>query len=427
MRSTPRIASHLTIPNKTEIVERRVSWVIVVVIGLLFSFIISTFFSVPLSLAEPPCESTTSIPKEMQFLLKGEATANNAFSVNVPPGSLAIEISNGGSSAFTFVVNVTTFNGSSFVLWCTASSSIPVGGPAAYYTAGTTGAIIEVTLQGNVPAASAKIQVYTTSPRKVLIPDGKQPVSLIFQAKSFIRRIATDKSMREGTPDYETFRSLGFENADPTTWAMALKLLSQTDLHFSESPPDGTVGSAQFRLWSSLPLSVTCSNDNNISITNTELQTKVGKEGNLSATEAVDVPVEIKEIPNSSPKTYFIKYRFKGRPNSSLLPVFNAIQLRLCPWIWHELSAQVLCDQNKIVVCANLKGSGFPSRRLWVNGTVVDDYYQGPFDRLWECKNKFTSDGLIDEGPSDLGLSESAQQCYPIRPDPPTNLHFRDP
>jgi hypothetical protein len=204
------------------------------------------------------------------------------------------------------------------------------------------------------------------------------------ETKSFIARMGLADA--EGTQGLRQFANLGFDDLVGGR-AAAFAFMKATDALFSEDPSNGARASADFRLWSSVEISVDCAGDRVKSWNVSKLETEFGKEGPLQAEGRTDLEPTIARYPSNGPLAdeVLISYRVSGRPNLLALPAFNSIRPRECSWIWHEVTARLQCRSSSSQLGVALNSSAFPSQRLWINGKLMQDIPQGKFDQLWAC------------------------------------------
>jgi len=83
--------------------------------------------------------------------------------------------------------------------------------------------------------------------------------------------------------------------------------------------------------------------------------------------------------------TFEIWWQGFGHPNPLVEPGMQWVAYRTSVNIWHEVRATVYCDDQGTGHGGYLsfQGSQFPSHRLWIDGTKVDDINQGSFSDLW--------------------------------------------
>ena len=217
--------------------------------------------------------------------------------------------------------------------------------------------------------------------------------AITLQAKSYIARMVTPQSEQSGKPDGATTKALGFDRLVGGR-VQAYELMLATDLMFREDPGEGTKETDQFRLWSQVRIAGKCSAGKIVQWKVSDPEMAFGKEGALSATGEILTPLKV--LPansgNTDQSSVTFSYAIKGRPHALTTPVFENVQPRQCYWIWHEVSGTVSCPANKLTVNAIVKGSKFPSHRLWQDGKVISEIAQGPFDNLWNCA---TTPGLV--------------------------------
>jgi hypothetical protein len=78
-------------------------------------------------------------------------------------------------------------------------------------------------------------------------------------------------------------------------------------------------------------------------------------------------------------------YRMRGQPNAAGILAMQKTKARTCTYIWHDVDGALTCQGGKPVAIAKLKGSAFPTHRVWINDKLSNELPQGPFDNLWKC------------------------------------------
>lgn len=217
--------------------------------------------------------------------------------------------------------------------------------------------------------------------------------TITLQAKSYISRMVTPQSEQSGKPDDATTKALGFDRLVGGR-VHAYELMLATDLVFREDPGNGTKDSDQFRLWSQVQITGKCAAGKIVQWKVSDPEMGFGKEGALDATGEILTPLKVQPANsgNTGQNTVTFSYAIKGRPHALTTPAFENVQPRQCYWIWHEVSGTASCPANKFTVNATVKGSKFPSHRLWQEGKLVSEVKQRPFDNLWSCA---TTPGLV--------------------------------
>jgi hypothetical protein len=198
------------------------------------------------------------------------------------------------------------------------------------------------------------------------------------QAKSYIARVDLS-DLKQFDPG---LRMCGSE--------MFMSFVVTCGTHGGENPADGAKASGNYRLWSNLAADIGCV-DNKIAAWDFKpVETGFGKEFWVISTSGEVGPLQVS--PGASGKKandrITFSYRMRGQPNEMANKTMRAVKPRTCTFIWHEVSGSVVCRDNKPVVEASLRGSAFPSHRLWVQGGKVKEIAEGPFIKLWECDPK---------------------------------------
>ena len=155
-----------------------------------------------------------------------------------------------------------------------------------------------------------------------------------------------------------------------------------------EDPTEGTIASGGYRLFSEVRLDLQCSGNKVAKWKISPAAIDSGKEFRYVSTTG-DLQPGLTATPALSGETAVdkvtIKYRMRGQPNDAANILMNKVKPRACTYIWHAIDAEVACKDGKPRAGATMSGSKFPSHRLWINGMLVKDIPQGPFDSLWQC------------------------------------------
>jgi hypothetical protein len=197
---------------------------------------------------------------------------------------------------------------------------------------------------------------------------------LSVQAKSFIAGV--------NLADASQFDS------DAKSCEQAMAALVDCGMTLGENPADGLKSSGNFRLRSELSVNATCSANKIASWQFDPIKQDFGAEFVFLATSG-DLIKPLKALPDLKGNVQVDKvtfsYRLRGRPNALGVDAMNKVKPRTCSYIWHEISGNFTCRDGKVVIAADITGSGFPSHRLWVQGKKVAEVPQGPFKNLWKC------------------------------------------
>ncbi|TCA58091.1 hypothetical protein E0H71_00375 [Rhizobium leguminosarum bv. viciae] len=152
-----------------------------------------------------------------------------------------------------------------------------------------------------------------------------------------------------------------------------------------EDPSSASKEGGQYRIWSSVKFNVECDGDEVASWSAGPLETAFGSEFKIFSTSG-DVSRPLAFAPQTGPAgEVTFSYRVRGRPNSAAIQAMALVKPRTCTYIWHEVNGTISCGAGKPAVTAKISGSQFPSRRLWVDGSVRAEQSQGPFKDLWVC------------------------------------------
>jgi len=88
-------------------------------------------------------------------------------------------------------------------------------------------------------------------------------------------------------------------------------------------------------------------------------------------------------IVNNNDGTISIIWMGFGKPNPNLEIGFQTVAERQSKNIWHLISLRASSTPSGIVGTVGLRGSEFPSHRVWLNGSQVTSVLQGRFVNLW--------------------------------------------
>jgi hypothetical protein len=154
-----------------------------------------------------------------------------------------------------------------------------------------------------------------------------------------------------------------------------------------ENPADGELDSGQFRLWSQVLVEAQCNANKVTKWKIAGLTTSFGKEAFFQTSGNVSKPLSVSPSPGSSAAVDRVEfgYRVRGQPLAAVNSALAAARPRTCTFIWHEVNGLLTCVGGNPVVKTTVKGSGFPSHRVWIDGTKTSDVPQGAFKKLWDC------------------------------------------
>jgi hypothetical protein len=109
-------------------------------------------------------------------------------------------------------------------------------------------------------------------------------------------------------------------------------------------------------------------------------------------------------------KDVAVTWKYGGKPNELANISMKIAKPRRCDTIWHSVEVLVSCKKIYGILepqySFTVKGSDFPSHRLWNGMKLEREIKQGPFDSLWNCDP--TSPGLVAEAKSASSLPEPA-------------------
>ena len=179
-------------------------------------------------------------------------------------------------------------------------------------------------------------------------------------------------------------------------------LQALTDRNFSEDPlvnpwldwPD-----KHYRLYSSLTVTLACCGST-LRLLEADFLTDVGNDGPL---EGVRFPASVTfppvwqnaslddllsgtYNPTVSRSCIGFSWMLEGAPNPAAeLVVWGLGRGIVRPnRIWHKVEGTICCSNGQASVSASLRGSRFPSHRLWIDGDLTEELDQGPMSNLWE-------------------------------------------
>lgn len=164
--------------------------------------------------------------------------------------------------------------------------------------------------------------------------------------------------------------------------AFELGLLARaTDSKFNENPSNDKKDK-KYRLLSSVTFEISCVNSR-ITEVNQRVDTDTGMEGSFQPPPLIMTPVTVSA---TGGPTVTFSWRGKGCPHPTVEPIFQAIQLRTSVFIWHEVSGTISLANGPPTIAASIKGSQFPSHRLFIDNKQVYNDTQGPFSNLWTSR-----------------------------------------
>jgi hypothetical protein len=198
----------------------------------------------------------------------------------------------------------------------------------------------------------------------------RKPTTLRLTVKSFISVVDLSSMSSESRPRAEQV------------------FAAFTNGNFSENPETPSPNSKDFRLWSQVTAIVGCRADTITSWKTSRLAHRGGKELRvLDAETSVMEGLTVTPAPQGTEEraSLVLSYGIKGKPNDAALPSFHLVSPRTCENIWHRVQATLTCRGGKAQMDAVLRGSQFPSHRVWTNGDLKATIPQGAFAGLWVC------------------------------------------
>jgi len=172
---------------------------------------------------------------------------------------------------------------------------------------------------------------------------------------------------------------------DPSAVARVMALALTTDAAFSENPLHDRKDT-KYRLYSSRTFRATCAGGKAVDVIASPLDTGVGQECVPRTTLCLQPPpmtIVSSSLVRTGPSTFHFSWIAKGRPPRMAEPGFQLVCPRTSWFIWHMVSGVFDCRGPTGMVTTRLKGSKFPSHRVFVNGSLVHTVPQGPFANLW--------------------------------------------
>jgi len=151
----------------------------------------------------------------------------------------------------------------------------------------------------------------------------------------------------------------------------------------STTAAEGPGIAGDYRLWSRMQFHIECEEGKVKTVSETDRSSHTGMEGPLQAPDGRFQRV-VTQV--DSDQRGLLGYQFYGRPPLAVEPSFQLLKFRTCPFIWHApLLVIESCDAGGWSGYVKLGGSGFPTRKMWVDSAeklVID---QGPIGNLWRC------------------------------------------
>lgn len=248
-----------------------------------------------------------------------------------------------------------------------------------------------VTLEGDQNRQGSNALPPRSATSLQLVPpiDPGAPVDVTFVAKSFINGVNPVGSI---IPDW----SPGLTDPIPDPWnnlvspfgtvtsatarlGILAGLVGWLDA-FNEDPQTDAKDHHMYRLFTRVDASWDCDGDRIYNL-HWGRDTDGGNElPFIDGTIKMDRPVFTME----GDSTITIRWMGYGHPNPIVEPGMQWVAFRSSVNIWHEPTVYVKCAAGqKSFGEIDFVGSRFPSHRLWINGTQVDEDPQGWFSDLW--------------------------------------------
>jgi hypothetical protein len=135
-----------------------------------------------------------------------------------------------------------------------------------------------------------------------------------------------------------------------------------------------------YRLFSNCRFTVVFENKKILAATPSELDTDTGKEGPLQAPPLTTTPVKVSPTGGNS---VTFSWFGKGRPHPAAEPGFQEVQPRTSVFIWHEINGTFDVSTGELVTTVAIRGSQFPSHRVFIGADLKAEVTQGVFSNLW--------------------------------------------
>jgi hypothetical protein len=169
---------------------------------------------------------------------------------------------------------------------------------------------------------------------------------------------------------------------------LRLKDLAQiTDSLFNENPISDA-RNRKYRMYSERTFKVTCRDGKLVSVVPGPLDTSVGLECAAYQQLCLTPPwLEVSDVSaeRSGSSTYDFSWTAEGRPALAAEPGFQLVCPRTSRFIWHSIRGRIHCSGPRIRVLVWIRGSRFPSHRVFVNGRSKATLWQGGFAELWSA------------------------------------------
>jgi hypothetical protein len=143
-------------------------------------------------------------------------------------------------------------------------------------------------------------------------------------------------------------------------------LVGATNAFYNEDPPDGSLGSGDFRLFGEFLASMTCEANRAVDVDLTRPNVAAGLEGPFAG---VINPMQTRIRPVMSGSTrigFNISFVMSGRPNAVAEIPIEAVKPRTNLSIFQKGRVLLICRLGTPTATAFTGGSPFPSHRTWV-------------------------------------------------------------
>jgi hypothetical protein len=166
----------------------------------------------------------------------------------------------------------------------------------------------------------------------------------------------------------------------PVSRQFLLETMAKTVDAMMKEDPKSTAKDKVYRLFSSCRFTVVFENKKILAATPSELDTDTGKEGPLQAPPLVTTPIKVSA---TGAESVTFSWFGSGRPHPAAEPGFQQVHPRTSVFIWHQVSGTFDVSTGSLVTTVSIRGSQFPSHRVFVDATLAGDVVQGEFSNLW--------------------------------------------
>jgi RHS repeat-associated protein len=166
-------------------------------------------------------------------------------------------------------------------------------------------------------------------------------------------------------------------------WDSRLKSFAEASrgMELGNQNPQTDAKDGRYRLYTRVNIKASCECGKPPTVTIVETDMEGGAEGLVSGTINMTTP---QVTPNG--ESVSVQWKGWGRPNRLVEPRIRWVKLRTSVNIWHDVTIKVSCDGDtpRFDIGA-VSVSGFPSFRLWKDGSQALSINQGPLSNLWKA------------------------------------------